>query len=136
MDAAAASALIEDFFIVNDEQILLGEGPSVRTSILIDEFCVDGPGVFMFELNVNYMKSNQDQFSEEGVPNISSVLSINNEVVASTFTFKDEGSSVNTGLFYEGVLSGKAQVKVLVFKEGLDLVIDPKELQWGYKLYG
>ena len=40
------AALIEDFFIVNEEQFVYLEGAG--TISLIDPFCVNGPGVVIF----------------------------------------------------------------------------------------
>ena len=44
------SALIEDYFFVNDEEILIEEDVDLA---LIPSFCITGPSVFKFELAVN-----------------------------------------------------------------------------------
>ena len=45
---AAAAALIEDYFFVSDEGLIVG----LNSDELVGPFCVDGPGVFKFELSL------------------------------------------------------------------------------------
>lgn len=45
---AAAAALIEDYFTVSDEGMVVGS----TDDILVAPFCVDGPGIFKFELSL------------------------------------------------------------------------------------
>ena len=47
-EAAAGSALIEDYFFVSDEDMIVG----LNSDELVGPFCVDGPGVFKFELSL------------------------------------------------------------------------------------
>ena len=47
---AATSALIEDYFFVNDELITI---PGFADVPLIPSFCITGPSVFKFELAAN-----------------------------------------------------------------------------------
>lgn len=47
-DDAAAAALIEDYFTVSDEGMVVGE----TSNLLVGPFCVDGPGIFKFELSL------------------------------------------------------------------------------------
>ena len=47
-DDAAAAALIEDYFTVSDAGMVVGE----TSNLLVAPFCVDGPGIFKFELSL------------------------------------------------------------------------------------
>ena len=47
---AAAEALIEDYFTVNDTRI---EIPG-ETFTLVEPFCIEGPSVFKFELTATF----------------------------------------------------------------------------------
>ena len=45
---AAAAALIEDYFTVSDQTMVVGD----TSDILVGPFCVDGPGILKFELSL------------------------------------------------------------------------------------
>ena len=58
-EVVAMSALIEDYFFVNDEEILIEEDVDLA---LIPSFCITGPSVFKFELAVNPIDEVDDVF--------------------------------------------------------------------------
>ena len=63
-------------------------------------------------------------------------LLINDELVASAASFDPETPS-NVKLFWRGFVDVDSEVKVVArVGKNDDVIIDPKELQWGYKLYG
>ena len=69
-EEVAMSALIEDYFFVNDEEILIEEREDTN---LIPAFCITGPSVFKFELALNLV---------DNVTETSAMLLINDEIVA------------------------------------------------------
>ena len=69
-ETAAMSALIEDYFFVNDDVI---EIPTTTEVALIPAFCITGPSVFKFELAAN---------PADEVDDFIVMLLINDEVVA------------------------------------------------------
>ena len=50
-DDVDASALLEDYFVVNDGAIDI---PAATDFALVDGFCIAGPSVFKFELSANF----------------------------------------------------------------------------------
>lgn len=104
--AVAASALIEDYFEVNDSTIeILNFSPDKS---LVDPFCVTEPGVFIFQLSVNY------NFEESGGPfaNLATELLINDVPVARSVQI-DSAKPQNVVLFYEGEVSADTSITVL-----------------------
>ena len=104
MSEAAASALIEDYFEVNDVEGAFPDGESD----LVDPFCVSEPGVFIFQLNVNYV------FADTGgaFASFTTSLLINGAVVASSQQ-RDTAKPENVALFYQGDLAGDATIAVI-----------------------
>ena len=101
----AASALIEDYFEVNDVTLSFPQGTSDTS--LVGPFCVSEPGVFIFQLSVNY------NFAAAGgaFSSLRTDLLINDLVVARSVQF-DPAKPENVVLFYEGELSGDATIEV------------------------
>lgn len=128
VDTEAASALIEDFFEVNANLIQLEEDPTN----LIDPFCT-GPGVFIFQLNVNYAS---EDTNGARTPNVETMLFIDGgDPVAISKVF-DEEEPTNVALFYEAVLLEESTIEVKAGSGGRTFRVEPLNLQWGYKLYG
>ena len=116
------SALIEDYFFVNQAEIVVEDMSEVA---LIPAFCITGPSVFKFELAVNLVKDVED---------IVVALMINSEVVAQAEADDFEAPS-NLALIYRGAIEEQSDVKVILMARDEDQ-IDAKGLQYGYKLYG
>lgn len=55
---AAAAALIEDFFAVNEDVIVI---PRADPPLLIEPFCVEGDSVFKFELSATFTSANENR---------------------------------------------------------------------------
>ena len=121
-EEAAMSAVIEDYFFVNEEEIEIAAMTEVA---LIPEFCITGPSVFKFELAVN-------PFNEVAMFVV--MLLINDEVVAKAQA-NDMESPSNLALIYRGAIDEQSDVKVIAMSEVAE-VISFEGLQVGYKLYG
>ena len=108
MVALTASALIESYFTVNSEEF-----PDFDADVeanLIDPFCVVDPGIFIFNLNVNYARR------ATRLTRVQTMLLIDDVVVASS-TVNDREPPSNVALFYEGSLGGDSTVEVKVMAE-------------------
>ena len=129
-EMAMASAKIADFFTVNESQIDLGVGDNV----IVGPFCVAAMTVLKFEVALTFSDTRSGpSFSGRGAL---IALMINDEIVARAGAFEPETPS-NASLFWRGLIGLDSEVKVVArTMDEDDVIIDPKELQWGYKLYG
>ena len=100
---------------------------------MISPFCVAESSILKFELAVNFGEGVEFNFFEN--TNAVLALRINNEGVAfAEFTDADTPSSLS--LRYQGRVDVDSEVVVESLVEGDGVFIAPKELQWGYKIYG
>ena len=74
---------------------------------LIEPFCT-GPGVFIFQLAVNYFSDDPNDDNAR-IPNIRTKLLIDDVEVALSFIF-DQSEPGNTSLFYEAVLTEESKI--------------------------
>ena len=95
-----AAALIEDYFFVNEDLIAFFASPNERD--LVAPFCIKEDGYLIFNLAINYGSTSGPM---PGVPNITTKLYVNNNVVASSFVF-DSQEPNNVAIFWEGVVMG------------------------------
>ena len=117
------SALIEDYFFVNQAEIVVEDMSEVA---LIPAFCITGPSVFKFELAVNL---------EEEIDETATVMLLINSVVVATAAVNDAETPSNLSLIYRGAIEDVSDVQVIAMNSE-DYTIDAKALQVGYKLYG
>ena len=124
------SALIADYFTVNDTQIDVGT--STR-AILVSPFCVAESSILKFELAVNFGEGVEFNFFEE--TKVIFALRINDEGVAFA-EFNDTDTPSSLSLRYQGRVDVDSEVFVDTSVRGDGVFIAAKELQWGYKIYG
>ena len=98
---------------------------------MIEPFCV-GPGVFVFQLSVNYFS---DDTNGAVTDEIRHILRINGDGVARS-RVNDDDEPTNVALFYEVLLTEESEIDVEVRSSSRTFFIEPQHLQWGYKLYG
>ena len=99
---------------------------------MVAPFCT-GPGVFIFQLNVNYAS---EATQGERTPNVETMLFVNGgDPVAMSKVF-DEEEPTNVALFYEAVLLEESTIEVKAGSGFRTFRVEPLNLQWGYKLYG
>ena len=121
-----AAGLIEDFFMVNAEEITAGA--AFEEAVLLEPFCITGPSVFEFQLAVSATLVD-GEFTVE--------LLIDDLVVA-TATEDDRQSDSSLSLAYRGSIAEESEVKVIATNGDLsnEVVLQPLSLQLGYKLWG
>ena len=105
VDPLIESALIEDYFTTNPEPTETFAAESVFD--LIEAFCITEPGVFIFNLAVNY--SSNDTGTR--TPNVQTMLLID-ELPVATARVNDMQEPSNVALFYEATLLGTEEIKV------------------------
>ena len=120
VDPLIESALIEDYFSTNPWPL---EFVAETTFDLVEAFCITEPGVFIFNLAVNY--SSED--SGERTPNVQTMLLIDNEPVASS-RVNDAQEPSNVALFYEATLLGTEEIKVTVMGEPFSFFVEDRQL--------
>ena len=130
-EVAPDDALIADYFFVNESVInFVGD----TDNDLVSPFCVTGMSVLKFKILATIRDTRSGPgFGTRGA---TLVLLINEVQVASAAVFDGENPN-NVKLTYRGFVDVDSEVR-LVARVGKndDVIIAPKELQWGYKLYG
>ena len=90
--------MIEDYFFVSDAIVSFFSNPNERN--LVDPFCIKEDGYLIFNLTINFGSTTGPM---PGVPNITTRLYLNTDVVASSLTF-DAQEPNNVAIFWEGVV--------------------------------
>ena len=126
-DEVDASALIEDYFNVNDGAIAV---PAATNFALVDGFCIAGPSVFKFELSASFREEEERKDNLE----VMVVLMIDGQPVAQA-DVEDAEDPSSLSLIYRGRIAGPTDVMVIAISPSVAIEIADKELQWGYKLY-
>lgn len=109
-DVAAAAALVEDWFFVNENTISI---PADIEAQLIPAFCVSGPGVFKFELAVS---------ANDAVDDFVVMLLINDVLVAQAEVDDFETPS-SLSLIYRGMIDDVSDVKVIAMSTASEIVL-------------
>ena len=90
---------------------------------MIEPFCV-GPGVFVFQLSVNYFSDDPDGAETDDIRHI---LRINGVNVARS-RVNDEEEPTNASLFYEVLLTEESEIDVKVRSAFRTFFIEPLHL--------
>ena len=110
--------MIEDYFTVNEEKLEFANGGDEFD--LITPFCLEGPGVFLFELAVNYGSDDDGR-----VNRIETDLRVDGDSVAMS-EVRDRQEPSNAALLYEMVLTDDIfEFEVKVSSGGRAYFVDP-----------
>ena len=98
------AALIEDFFSVNTEEIVVS--PSSAPTNLIDPFCITGPSVFEFDLatSVSLLES------------VFEIVLMINDLPVARAAAEDFNTTASLSLVYRGLIDEESEVKVVAIQ--------------------
>ena len=113
-ETRAKTALIEDYFFVNEEELQI---MSDTGFILVNPFCIEGPGVIDFNLAASFTIS---------VAAVRVDLMVGGLTVA-TSSIDDDDAPSNLALSYRGKIEEDANAMVVVMAAGATN-IEPKHL--------